>query len=193
MSEELSKADAAEYLGVSVRALERYTQNARVGVRYVKGRAKPTPVYSTAELDRFKAEELEKVTERPATRVLSQSENQSDTTRQSTLASLANSGGLDERSLQAAQALAARITAQVLAQVAENQSATNRQDAVEVLANRVVLAEKLLLTLAEAQLLTGLSRSTLRAAIDEGSLKAAQIGGAWRVKRSDLDRWIEAL
>jgi excisionase family DNA binding protein len=193
MSEELSKAAAAEYLGVSVRALERYTQNARVGVRYVKGRAKPTPVYATAELDRFKAEELEKVTERPATRVLSQGKNQSDTTRQSTLASLAHPGGLDERSLQAAQALAAHITAQVLAQVAENQSATNRQDAVEVLANRVVLAEKLLLTLAEAQLLTGLSRSILRVAIDAGELKARTIGRAWRIKRADLDRYVAKL
>jgi excisionase family DNA binding protein len=189
MNEEFSKADAAEYLGVSVRALERYTQQARVGVRYVKGRAKPTPVYDRGELDRFKSEELEKVVNRPATQVLSQN----DTNRQSTLATLAHHGGLDESTLQAAQALAAHITTQVLSQVYESQNATNRQEAVEVLAHRVVLAEKLLLTLAEAQLLTGLSRSTLRAAIEAEELKARQIGRAWRIKRADLEAWVKKL
>jgi excisionase family DNA binding protein len=176
-------------MGVSVRGLERYTQQARVGVRYVKGRAKPTPIYDQSELDRFKSEELEKVTHRPATQVILQS----DTTRQSSLATLANSGGLDENALQAAQALAAHITSQVLSQVYEKQSDTNRQDAVEVLANRVVLAEKLLLTLAEAQLLTGLSRAVLREAIEAKQLKAKLIGRAFRVKRADLESYIAKL
>jgi excisionase family DNA binding protein len=57
----------------------------------------------------------------------------------------------------------------------------------------VEIADKVLLTLSEAQALCGLSRAVLRSAIDAGDLKAQTIGRAWRVKRSDLDKWIEAL
>jgi excisionase family DNA binding protein len=55
------------------------------------------------------------------------------------------------------------------------------------------IAAKLLLTLDECRVLTGLSRQTLRAAIDADELKAKQIGRAWRIKRSDLEAYIEGL
>lgn len=55
------------------------------------------------------------------------------------------------------------------------------------------IAAKLLLTLTECQTLTGLSRQALRAAIDAGDLKGRQIGRAWRVKRGDLESYIEGL
>jgi excisionase family DNA binding protein len=57
----------------------------------------------------------------------------------------------------------------------------------------VPVADKLLLKLNEAQSLTGLSRLTLRAAIDEGTLKAQLIGRTWRIKRSDLESYIKKL
>jgi excisionase family DNA binding protein len=57
----------------------------------------------------------------------------------------------------------------------------------------VQLASKLLLTLAECSALTGLSRATLRAAIEAGALKARRIGKAWRIKRPDLDSFIRRL
>jgi len=50
-----------------------------------------------------------------------------------------------------------------------------------------------LLTLAEAQALTGLSRQTLRDAIESGELKSRQIGRAFRVKRGDLEKYIAGL
>lgn len=55
------------------------------------------------------------------------------------------------------------------------------------------IGAKLLLTLAEAQVLTGLSRGVLRDSIDSGELKAKQIGRAWRIKRSDLEAFIGKL
>ncbi len=55
------------------------------------------------------------------------------------------------------------------------------------------LAVKPLLTLSEAQVLTGLSRATLRDAIDAKRLKAQIIGRAWRVKRDDLDAYVRKL
>ena len=52
---------------------------------------------------------------------------------------------------------------------------------------------KLLLTLAEAQELTGLSRAILREAISSRKLKAQVIGKSWRVKYTDLERYVEKL
>jgi excisionase family DNA binding protein len=55
------------------------------------------------------------------------------------------------------------------------------------------IAAKLLLTLDECRVLTGLSRQALRSAIDGGDLKGRQIGRAWRVRRGDLESYIEGL
>jgi excisionase family DNA binding protein len=57
----------------------------------------------------------------------------------------------------------------------------------------VPIADKLLLTLPEAQALTGLSREFIRDAINDGTLKAKMIGRSWRVKRSDLDDYVASL
>ena len=52
----MNKQEAAEFLGVSVRALERYVQQGRIGGRYEKGKTRPTLVFDRAELEAFKAE-----------------------------------------------------------------------------------------------------------------------------------------
>ncbi len=57
----------------------------------------------------------------------------------------------------------------------------------------VSIADKPLLKLNEAAALTGLSRDTLRDAIDTGELKGKMIGKAFRVKRADLDAYITKL
>ncbi len=55
------------------------------------------------------------------------------------------------------------------------------------------LAAKPLLKLDEAQMLTGLSRQTLREGIDSGKLKAKVVGRSWRIKRDDLNLFIKKL
>jgi excisionase family DNA binding protein len=62
---EMNKHQAAEFLGVSVRALERYTKTRKISARYEKGRTKPTPVYDEEELREFKSK-LETSTHSPA-------------------------------------------------------------------------------------------------------------------------------
>jgi excisionase family DNA binding protein len=52
----MNKEEAARHLGISVRSLERYTQQDRVAVRYERGKTRPSPVYDQVDLDRFKAE-----------------------------------------------------------------------------------------------------------------------------------------
>jgi excisionase family DNA binding protein len=57
----------------------------------------------------------------------------------------------------------------------------------------VGIADKPLLKLDEASALTGLSRDTLRKAIDAKELKGKIIGRAYRIKRADLDSYIKNL
>jgi excisionase family DNA binding protein len=54
-------------------------------------------------------------------------------------------------------------------------------------------SEKLLLNLNDCRLLTGLSDANLRDAIKAGTLKAKIIGRGYKVKRADLDEFIENL
>ncbi len=63
----------------------------------------------------------------------------------------------------------------------------------ETKAASVSIADKPLLKLAEAATLTGLSRNTLRTAIDTNELKAKLIGQAFRIKRTDLNEYIKKL
>lgn len=55
------------------------------------------------------------------------------------------------------------------------------------------LAAKPPLKLDEAARFTGLSRNTLRAAIDGGQLRAKIVGRAWRIKQDDLDAYVKKL
>lgn len=50
----MNKKQGAEYLGVSVRAIERYTQQSKLTVRYEKGKTRPTANYDQTELEAFK-------------------------------------------------------------------------------------------------------------------------------------------
>ncbi len=61
----LTKLQAAEFLGVKVRTLERYTQEGKIGGHYEKGKTRSVLVYDESELRAFKAE-LETKTYKPA-------------------------------------------------------------------------------------------------------------------------------
>ena len=54
-------------------------------------------------------------------------------------------------------------------------------------------AHRLMLDLRDASIISGLSKSYLKSAIKEGTLKAKLIGRGWKVKRSDLDQFISDL
>ncbi len=60
----MNKQEAADYLGVSVRALERYVQQGKISVKYEKGKTRSTANFDPTELEAFKAE-LEQPTIKP--------------------------------------------------------------------------------------------------------------------------------
>ena len=57
----------------------------------------------------------------------------------------------------------------------------------------VPIHHKLTLSLAEASALSGVSRQRLRAAIKDGTLTAQIIGRGYRVKRTDLEDYVDSL
>ncbi len=165
----MNKTDAAEFLGIGVRSLERYTGAGKVAAVKVKITTGFALDYEPGELARFKAVlEIEK----------------QEALHPSPTSPPRPPTGLAVRQRAPLARVAARLA---------NRPANGYDDAFVAAAITQAIAVKLLLTLPECQALTGLSRATLRAAIDAGELRAKQIGRAWRVKRSDLEGYVKKL
>ncbi|MGH7999429.1 MAG: helix-turn-helix domain-containing protein [Brasilonema sp.] len=170
----MNKQEAANYLGVSVRAFERYVQQGRISVRYEKGKTRPTANFDQAELEAFKIE-LEQPSYKPAVECRQIATEQQPST--------------DKPMLYSGE----------IAEFGEISVIDKLSTIIESLLGRsetqpsVPIADKLLLTLAEAQALTGLSKKFLRDAISDGTLKAKVIGRSWRIKRSDLEEFVDNL
>ncbi|WP_414552523.1 helix-turn-helix domain-containing protein [Anabaena sp. CCY 0017] len=170
----MNKQEAADFLGVSVRALERYVQQGRISVKYEKGKTRPTAHFEQTELEAFK-EELNQPTVKPAfeSRQIA-TEPQLETAKlvktSGEMTEFGEIGVIDK-----------------LSSIIEGLLSTNDNQP------KVPVADKLLLSMAEAQALTGLSREFLKDAIASSQLKAKVIGKGWRIKRSDLDEYINQL
>ncbi|MHC5861511.1 helix-turn-helix domain-containing protein [Nostoc sp.] len=170
----MNKQEAADYLGVSVRALERYVQQGRISVKYEKGKTRPTANFDPMELEAFKSE-LNQPTVKPAFE-----------SRQITTEQEQQTGKLVHQSGEITDFGEVGVIDKLSSII---EGLLGRGDNQPV----VPIADKLLLTIAEAQALTGLSREFLRDAINKGELKAKVIGKGWRVKRSDLEAYIDRL
>jgi excisionase family DNA binding protein len=165
----MNKKQASEYLGISTRQLENYVKSGRLSVRYERGRTGDQAIYDDKELRRLRAELEAKHAPRPA--VVRESET--------------DAGGESGESRAMVRGSTSGLS--MLAALVESAAAGKAIKPV------VSVADKPLLKLAEASALTGLSRAILLSAINAGTLKAKLIGRAWRVKRTDLDAFIETL
>jgi excisionase family DNA binding protein len=161
----MNKNDAATFLEIGIRSLERYTGAGKVQAQKLKVKTGFALDYDPAELERFKA--------------VLEAERQ-----EAGQGSPVSPTALAVRQPRTSHGTLANVAASV---------ANGHGDAFTAAMVTQAIAVKLLLNLAECQALTGLSRATLRDAIESGDLKAKMIGKAWRVKRSDLEAWINAL
>jgi excisionase family DNA binding protein len=177
----MNKTDAAAYLEVSVRALERYTQQNKINVTYARGKTKPTPVYDEEELRRFKMELGGRFAQRPA---VEREIPPNPSTGGNSLARFGEMSGLSD-----AEQWLSLIVQKTVAAAVEVSERTEKRAAHSI----SDIAHKIILTLAEASALTNLSRNHLRQAIEEKKLKARIIGRGWRVKREDLDAYVKKL
>jgi excisionase family DNA binding protein len=157
----MTKKEAADFLGVTIRSIEGYAAKGKLHPAKAKGERGDISVYDDDELKRLKAEREQVVyVERP------------DAAQQTeALTTIART------------AVTRRTELADLLRLFENARQPTIAD----------LAAKPLLKIEEAQKLTGLSRQTLREAIDKGRLKAKLIGRAYRVKQTDLAEYIKKL
>lgn len=162
----LSKKEAAEYLNVSTRAIERYTASGKLPCTYNQGKYGKEAQYSQEELDRFKGE-LATPTYQP--------EIIHPTTSIDTILPPDN------------------VSLSEVSRGGDSLDYERLLVALENFASNNLVVEKLLLSIKEAQQLTGLSREYLREAIKQEKLVAQKIGRGWKIKRKDLDLYIDNL
>lgn len=203
----MNKEEAAKFLELSPRALERYAKQGKLSVRYERGKTRPVALYDADELATLKAE-LERPLYRPATtqnatnsdtksETATDTENGKNETPGTTtnrdenqLARFGEVVAISPDTMDAAAHLLSRLLVMAQSQGGQSPSTSARSEAPMPTLN---LGDKLLLTLPECSALTGLSRAVLRAAIEADELKARQIGRAWRVKREELEKWVSGL
>lgn len=165
----MNKTEAAEFLGISVRTLERHVARGELSVSLTRGAHGKERTFDRAELARFKASmDATTYVARPVAPVASDA--------------LARRDGLQIAGAGNSAALAALVAALEHARAQIAPAATISD-----------LAHKLTLSLVEAAQLSGLSRGHLRAAIEQKKLKARIIGRGWRVKRADLESYVRKL
>jgi excisionase family DNA binding protein len=176
----MNREEAAEELGISVRSLQRTVKAGKLGVTYRRGDSgKQEAVFDADEIARHKAD-MQSETILPA--ILP---------TQETTQALARIADLPMQLASVLEHL------QIAATARDTDLARSVADAVresfQPETQLTEIAAKPLLKLDEASKLTGLSRAILREAIDSKKLKAKIIGRAWRIKRSDLDAYVNKL
>ena len=178
----MNKKEAAAFLGVSEKTIERYKAAGRIAAKTKRvigtdGRSRHILDFNESDLERLKRE-LDHQTVYPSITV------GHDQTKTST--------DIDGH--------AVNLTNTELELVRQSVSQTNLVTILQQIStvferqlNASDRAQRLMLDLSDASILSGLSKSYLKSAIKDGTLKAKLIGRGWKVKRSDLDQFISDL
>jgi excisionase family DNA binding protein len=162
----MNKKEVSELLNISIRLVEKYAHEGRLGVvKYVRGKTG-----KQADYDREAVEKLKTLLESPDDAIMPKKSLDSHL-----IASLI-------------EALANREQAhtEAIRGLLNGSPEQTRNEAIRV-------SEKILLNLNDCRLLTGLSEENLRKAIHDKKLKAKIIGRGWKIKRQDLDEFINIL
>jgi excisionase family DNA binding protein len=162
----MNKKQASEILGVSIRLVEKYAAEGRLGkISYIRGKTGKQAEYNQDAVEKLKA-----ALESPDTALTT------------------NSPDARLFVAQLVEAMASREQAHVEAirGLLSGISEEPRSASVRV-------SEKILLNLTDCRLLTGLSGANLRDAIRSGKLAGRKIGRGFKIKRADLDKFIKNL
>ena len=166
----MNKKEAAQYLGCSERAIERYVKAGKLSCTYEKGKTRDIAVFQQSELDKIKYE----------SKVITPSYEQVVEPRQITT--------IDQDELTI-------YHDEPVGVVGVSDDISRLSAMVELLLNgqQLKASDKLVLTVDECHQLTGFPREMLKEAIASGQLPAKKIGRSWRVKRSCLDAYIDEI
>jgi excisionase family DNA binding protein len=205
----MNKKEAAEYLGISVRQLQNYARQGRLSVRKGKGKTGDISIFDNEELRQLKDErERERgviqaaVIREPATSEATETHANGDTLESADVIRAFAS----QLSRLTPQEFIAQLAAAILRQAEQRQIAPPQTDPEQSEPEHIEqqkknrdeppiadLAAKPLLTRAEAQRYTGMSRELLHEAVESGMVKEVKLGRAYRMKRVELDAYIKQL
>jgi excisionase family DNA binding protein len=205
----MNKKEAAEYLGISVRQLQNYSRQGRLSVRKGKGKTGDISIFDNEELRQLKDErERERgviqaaVIREPTTSEAAETHANGDTLESADVIR----AFATQLSRLTPQEFIAQLAAAILRQAEERQIAPSQTDPEQAEPGQTEqkkkkldeppisdLAVKPLLTRAEAQRYTGMSRELLHEAVESGMVKEVKLGRAYRMKRVELDAYIEQL
>ncbi len=166
--------EAASFLSMSVKTLERRIAAGDIAVAYTPGARGKQRTFEESELQRFQEAEAAKVS---ATTYVARPR----------VASVVS----DAPEIRGALQLSANGKSAALVELIA--AIEHARAMVPPTASVTDLAHKLTLSLVEAAQLAGLSRGHLRVAIEEKKLNARIIGRGWRVKREDLEAYVKKL
>lgn len=179
----MNKQEAAEFLGVSVRAIERYVSAGKLPANYVRGKTGQVLDFDAGDLERFKAE-----LEAPVSRGTIEPDKTRQGAPQATTRAATRPGTAtraDSTALARLDGPNAQNALSLLVQAIADNSGKARQ------APTVAPENKLMLTIEEAVAFSGIGRSAIDAAIKSGKLTAhSGYGRGRRVKRADLESYI---
>ncbi len=184
----MNKKEASAYLGISTRQVENYAKQGRLSVRKERGRTGDVAIYDDEELRQLK-------TELDAKRGLVQGaivrEDEASADGHTNGAGQASEARAIVRGSTSGlmQITPGEFIDQLAAAIIARQAEQKKKHEPPI----QELAAKPLLTRAEAQRYTGLSRELLREAVTSGKVKEILKGRAYRMKRSELDAYVESL
>jgi excisionase family DNA binding protein len=210
----LKKKDAAAILGISTRQIENYARTGRITVRKERGKTGDISVYDEGEIQQLKTEldakrgviQAAVIREPAATGEAEPHANGHDLESSEVVRAFAS-----QLSRLTPQEFIAQLAAAILTQAEQRQAARQlevgqgeaepdesqqrpkkrQHDPNQPTINE--LAAKPLLTRAEAQRYTGLSRQLLREAVTSGKVAEVKLGHAYRMKRAELDNYVAGL
>lgn len=173
----MNKTEAAIFLGVSVRAVERYASGGRLPSRYVRGKTGQVLDFQQSDLEALKTE-LETPVEKATTGHAEDRQGAPESeVRQGASKALARLDGANSVAL-----------VQFMEALASASFDKGRQ------AELVAISDKLLLTANEAAAFAGVGRRAIDNAIKAGQLTAHRgLGQGRRIKRADLEAWVKKL
>ncbi len=170
----MNKQEAAEYLNISVRTLQRLTADGAIIAGMVKGKTGLVTDYTKDDLDAYKKRAAEPQ-QRDDTRYVKPHVIPSDAPSQ------ALQRAPSEQSM--TMFVAALSDALREAQTRENGQFTGHESLAD-------LNAKVLLTLKDAARLSSLSDAHLRAALNDGTLKGKIVGRGWKIAPDALKAYV---
>jgi excisionase family DNA binding protein len=183
----MNKKEAAEFLGVSEKTVERYKSSGKLSARLKRivgadGKSRKVLEFNQSDLERLKRELSGNMVFPETTDGHAQTKTQTDTDKQTQL-DTANLAG-NELSIYG-QTRTDNLFG-IIFKSFESMSERHLETSGRF--------QKLVLTVDEAAAVSGLPKAYLDRAIKkEQTLKATKIGGRYRIKRQDLDEFINNL